>query len=66
MTITTYHISHLIKSYFKQNRFINQERRDIKQSVSDTVRLSAAGKKRIFEKMKEQTIDQAIIQNREK
>lgn len=62
MTITTYHINHIMKSYFKQTRSIDQGSKKVQQSISDTVRLSKAGRKRIFERMKENTIDQVKIQ----
>ena len=66
MTITTYHINHMMKSYFSQNKSINRENRRIQQSVTDTVRLSTAGRKRIFKKMKEHALDQVIIQSKGK
>jgi len=61
MTVSTYHINHLIKTYFKQTRLINQARKNVQQSMSDTVRLSTAGKRRLFEKMKEHAIDQVKV-----
>ncbi len=66
MTITTYHINYMMKSYFSQNKSINRENRRIQQSVTDTVRLSTAGRKRIFKKMKEHALDQIIIQTKGK
>lgn len=66
MTITTYHINHVMKSYFKQDRSISQESRKVEQSINDTVKLSAAGRKRIFKKMKEHALDQVIIQSKGK
>ncbi|KPJ57682.1 MAG: hypothetical protein AMJ42_04480 [Deltaproteobacteria bacterium DG_8] len=61
MIVNTYHINHLFKTYFKQTRLINQARKNARKSISDTIRLSTAGKKRLFEKMKEQAIDQVKI-----
>ena len=66
MTVTTYHINHLMKSYSRQNRLVDQGRKKVEQIVNDTVKISSAGKKRIFERMKEKAIDQINIQNREK
>jgi len=66
MTITTYQINHMMISYFSQNKSINRENRRIQQSVTDTVRLSTAGRKRIFKKMKEHALDQVIIQTKGK
>jgi phosphoribosyl-ATP pyrophosphohydrolase len=66
MTITTYHINYMMKSYFSQNKSMNRENRRIQQSVTDTVRLSTAGRKRIFKKMKEHALDQIIIQTKGK
>ncbi len=66
MTVTTYNINHLMKSYSRQNRLVDQERKKVEQTVNDTVRISSAGKKRIFERMKEQAIDRIKIQNKEK
>jgi phosphoribosyl-ATP pyrophosphohydrolase len=66
MTITTYHINYMMKSYFSQNKSMNRENRRIQQSVTDTVRLSTAGRKRIFKKMKEYALDQVIIQTKRK
>jgi phosphoribosyl-ATP pyrophosphohydrolase len=66
MTITTYHINYMMKSYFSQNKSMNRENRRIQQSVTDTVRLSTAGRKRIFKKMKEHALDQVIIQTKGK
>ena len=66
MTSTTYHINYMMKSYFSQNKSINREKRRIQQAVTDTVRLSTAGRKRIFKKMKEHALDQIIIQSKEK
>jgi phosphoribosyl-ATP pyrophosphohydrolase len=66
MTITTYHINYMMKSYFSQNKSMNRENRRIQQSVTDTVRLSTAGRKRIFKKMKEHALDQVIIQTKRK
>ena len=62
MTVSTYHINHLIKTYFKQTRLINQARKNVQQSMSDTVRLSTVGKRRLFEKMKDNAIDQVKAQ----
>ncbi len=62
MIITQYHINHVMKSYFKQTRSINQGSREAQQLVSDSVKLSTAGKKRLFERMKENAIDQIKIQ----
>ncbi len=66
MTITTYHINYMMKSYFSQNKSMNRENRRIQQSATDTVRLSTAGRKRIFKKMKEHALDQIIIQTKGK
>jgi len=66
MTITTYHINHVMKSYFRQDRSISQEKRKVKQSINDTVKLSSAGRERIFKKMKEHALDQVIIQSKGK
>lgn len=66
MTITTYHINYMMKSYFSQNKSMNRENRRIQQLVTDTVRLSTAGRKRIFKKMKEHALDQVIIQTKGK
>jgi hypothetical protein len=66
MTITTYHINHVMKSYFKQDRSIGQESRKVKQSINDAVKLSAAGRERIFKKMKKHALDQVIIQSKGK
>jgi len=66
MSITTYHINSLMKSYSRQNRLVEQGRNQVEQMVKDTVRISSSGKKRIFERMKEQAIDRIKIQNREK
>ena len=66
MTITTYHINHVMKSYFKQGRSISQESGKVKQPINDTVKLSAAGRKRIFKKMKEHALDLVIIQSKGK
>jgi len=66
MTITTYQINNLMHSYSRQNRLVEQGRNKIEKIVNDTVRISSSGKKRIFERMKEQAIDQIKIQNREK
>jgi len=63
MTITTYHINHLMKRYSRQIRLIDQGRKGTPKTVSDTVKISAEGKKRIIERMKEQAIDQVTIQN---
>lgn len=62
MTVSTYHINHLIKTYFKQTRLINQARKNVQRSMSDTVRLSTVGKRRLFEKMKDNAIDQVKVQ----
>lgn len=51
-----------MKSYFKQTRSINQGSREVQQLVSNSVKLSTAGKKRLFERMKENAIDQIKIQ----
>ncbi len=61
MTVSTYHIDHLFKTYFKQTRLINQARKNTRLSIIDTVRLSKAGKKRMFERVKEHAIDQVRI-----
>lgn len=66
MTITTYHINYMMKSYFSQNKSINRENRRIQQSMTDTVRLSTAGRKRIFKKMKEHALDRVIIKSKGK
>ncbi len=66
MTITTYHINYMMKSYFSQNKSMNRENRRTDQSVTDTVRLSTAGRIRIFKKMKEHALDQVIIQTKGK
>ena len=66
MTITTYHINHVMKSYFKQDRSNSLESKKVIQSVNDTVRLSAAGRKRIFKKMEEHALDQVMIQSKGK
>ena len=66
MTITTYHINYMMKSYFSQNKSMNRENRRLEPSVTDTVRLSTAGRKRIFKKMKEHALDQVIIQTKGK
>jgi phage-related tail protein len=66
MTVTTYQINNLMKSYSRQNRIVDQGRKKVTQIVNDTVKISSSGKKRIFERMKEQAIDQIKIQNREK
>ncbi len=66
MTITTYQINHLMKSYARQNRVVDQGRKKVAQVVNDTVKISSSGKKRIFERMKEQAIDKIKLQNREK
>ena len=66
MTVTTYQINNLMKSYSRQNRVIDQERKKVSQIVNDTVKISFSGKKRIFERMKEQAIDQIRIKNSEK
>jgi hypothetical protein len=66
MTVTTYQINNLMKSYSRQIRVIDQERKKVSQIVNDTVKISFSGKKRIFERMKEQAIDQIRIKNREK
>jgi len=66
MTVTTYQINNLMKSYSRQNRIVDQGRKKVAQIVNDTVKISSSGKKRIFERMKEQAIDQIKIQNREK
>ena len=66
MTITIYHINHVMKSYFKQDRSISQESKKVKQSINDTVKLSSAGRERIFKKMKEHALDQVIIQSKGK
>ena len=64
MTITTYDVNNLIKNYSKQTRLINQRKKNIQLSFADTIRLSAEGKKRLFERMQEQTIDKIKIQYR--
>jgi hypothetical protein len=66
MTVTTYQINNLMKSYSRQNRVVDQERKKVAQIVNDTVKISSSGKKRIFERMKEQAIDQIRIKNSEK
>jgi phage-related tail protein len=66
MSVTTYQINNLMKSYSRQNRIVDQGRKKVTQIVNDTVKISSSGKKRIFERMKEQAIDQIKIQNREK
>ena len=66
MTITTYQINYLMKSYSRQNRLIDQGKKKVEQIINDTVRISSSGKKRIFARMQEQAIDQIKIQNREK
>ena len=66
MTVTTYQINNLMKSYSRQNRIVDQGRKKVTQIVNDTVKISSSGKKRIFERMKEQAIDQIKIQNSEK
>ena len=66
MSITTYHINHVMKSYFKQDRSISQESGKVKQSINNTVKLSSAGRERIFNKMKEHALDQVIIQSKGK
>jgi hypothetical protein len=55
-----------MKSYFKQIRLPNQTNERVQQSVRDSVALSEAGKKRLFEKMKEHAIDQIKMQCGEK
>ena len=59
MTITIYHINHVMKSYFKQDRSISQESKKVKQSINDTVKLSSAGRERMFKKMKEACLGSA-------
>ena len=66
MSVTTYQINNLMKSYSRQNRIVDQGRKKVTKIVNDTVKISSSGKKRIFERMKEQAIDQMKIQNREK
>ncbi len=66
MSVTPYQINNLMKSYSRQNRIVDQGRKKVTQIVNDTVKISSSGKKRIFERMKEQAIDQIKIQNREK
>lgn len=66
MTVSVYHINYLMKSYFKQTRLTNQTNERVQQSVRDSVALSEAGKKRLFEKMKEHAIDQIKMQCGEK
>ena len=66
MTITTHQIDHLMQSYTRQSRLVDHDKNKVQKAVADTVTLSSAGRKRIFERMKEQAIDQLKIQNREK
>jgi len=62
MTVSIYHINHLMKSYFKNSRSTAKGNKDVLQSVNDMVSLSTAGRKRLYEMMKEQAIGQAKIQ----
>ena len=66
MAITTCNVNNLMKSYTKQTRFIAQRRKNVQQSMIDTIRLSTEGKKRLFERMKQQAVDKIKIQHREK
>ena len=66
MTITTYDVNNLMRNYSKQTRLINQRKKNVQLSFSDTIRLSSEGKSRLFERMQEQTIDKIKIQYREK
>ena len=66
MAITTCNANNLMKSYTKQARLIAQRRKNVQQSMIDTIRLSSEGKRRLFEKMTEQAIDKIKIQHREK
>lgn len=65
MTITTYDVNNLMRNYSKQTRLIKQRRKDVQQSFADTIRLSPEGKRRLFERMQEQTIHKIRIQYRE-
>ena len=64
MTITTYDVNNLMRNYSKQTRLINQRKKNVQLSFTDTIKLSAEGKRRLFERMKEQTIDKIMIQYR--
>ncbi|MCK5185993.1 MAG: hypothetical protein KAJ00_04195 [Deltaproteobacteria bacterium] len=66
MTITTYDVNNLMRNYSKQTRLINQRKKNVQLSFADTIRLSAEGKRRLFERMQEQTADKIKIQCREK
>lgn len=66
MTITTYDVNNLMRNYSKQTRLINQRKKNVQLSFADTIRLSAKGKRRLFERMQEQTADKIKIQCREK
>ena len=64
MTITTYDVNNLMRNYSKQTRLINQRKKNVQLSFTDTIKLSAEGKRRLFERMQEQTIDKIMIQYR--
>ncbi len=66
MTITTYDVNNLMRNYSKQTRLINQRKKNVQPSFANTIRLSAEGKRRLFERMQEQTIDKIMIQYKEK
>ncbi len=66
MAITTCNVNNLMKSYTKRTRLITQRIKNVQQSMIDTIILSTEGKKRLFERMKEQAADKIKIQHREK
>ena len=65
MTITSYDVNNLMRNYSKQIRLMNQRKKNVQLSFTDTIRLSAEGKRRLFERMHEQTIDKIKLQYRE-
>ena len=65
MTITSFDVNNLMRNYSKQIRLINQRKKSVQLSFADTIRLSAEGKRRLFERMQEQTIDKIKLQYRE-
>lgn len=62
MTITSYDVNNLMRNYSKQIRLMNQRKKNVQLSFADTIRLSAEGKRRLFERMQEQTIDKIKLQ----
>lgn len=62
MTITSYDVNNLMRNYSKQIRLMNQRKKNVQLSFADTIRLSAEGKRRLLERMQEQTIDKIKLQ----